>query len=145
MGAKSGLDPSVMIDVLNAGSGATSASRDKFPRAILPRTFDYGFATRLMVKDVQLYLDEARALGVPVEIAEAFARLWEATLDDEGADSDFTSAIKPIERRPASLSATAKSENDIIAGEEQHYSRRVRLWPLSGAINNRNAYGKPVD
>jgi 3-hydroxyisobutyrate dehydrogenase-like beta-hydroxyacid dehydrogenase len=98
MGAKSGLDPSVMIDVLNAGSGATSASRDKFPRAILPRTFDYGFATGLMVKDVRLYLDEARTLGVPVEIAEAVARLWEATLNDEGADSDFTSAIKPIER-----------------------------------------------
>jgi 3-hydroxyisobutyrate dehydrogenase-like beta-hydroxyacid dehydrogenase len=98
MGAKSGLDPRVMIDVLNAGSGATSASRDKFPRAILPRTFDYGFATGLMVKDVRLYLDEAKALGVPVEIAEAVARLWEATLNDEGADSDFTSAIKPIER-----------------------------------------------
>jgi 3-hydroxyisobutyrate dehydrogenase-like beta-hydroxyacid dehydrogenase len=98
MGAKSGLDPRVMIDVLNAGSGATSASRDKFPRAILPRTFDYGFATGLMVKDVRLYLDEARTLGVPVEIAEAVARLWEATLNDEGADSDFTSAIKPIER-----------------------------------------------
>jgi hypothetical protein len=47
--------------------------------------------------------------------------------------------------RRASLSATPKSENDIIGGEEQHYSRRVRLWPLSGAINNRNAYGKPVD
>lgn len=98
MGAKSGLDPQVMIDVLNAGSGATSASRDKFPRAILPRTFDYGFATGLMVKDVRLYLDEAKALGVPVEIAEAVARRWETTLNDEGADSDFTSAIKPIER-----------------------------------------------
>jgi 3-hydroxyisobutyrate dehydrogenase-like beta-hydroxyacid dehydrogenase len=98
MGAKSGLDPSVMIDVLNAGSGATSASRDKFPRAILPRTFDYGFATGLMVKDVRLYLDEAKALGVPVDIAEAVARRWETTLTDEGPDSDFTSAIKPIER-----------------------------------------------
>jgi hypothetical protein len=98
MGAKSGLDPAVIIDVLNAGSGATSASRDKFPRAILPRTFDYGFATGLMVKDVRLYLDEAKALGVPVEIAEAVAQLWQTTLDDEGADSDFTSAIKPIER-----------------------------------------------
>jgi 3-hydroxyisobutyrate dehydrogenase-like beta-hydroxyacid dehydrogenase len=98
MGVKSGLDPGVMIDVLNAGSGATSASRDKFPRAILPRTFDYGFATGLMVKDVRLYLDEARALGVPVEVAEAVGRLWEATLHDEGVDSDFTSAIKPIER-----------------------------------------------
>jgi hypothetical protein len=33
-----------------------------------------------------------------VEIAGAVARLWEGTLNDEGADSDFTSAIKPIER-----------------------------------------------
>jgi 3-hydroxyisobutyrate dehydrogenase-like beta-hydroxyacid dehydrogenase len=98
MGAKSGLDPHMIIEVLNSGSGATSASRDKFPRAILPRTFDYGFATGLMVKDVRLYLDEAKALGVPVEIAQAVARVWEATLNDEGADSDFTSAIKPIER-----------------------------------------------
>jgi 3-hydroxyisobutyrate dehydrogenase-like beta-hydroxyacid dehydrogenase len=98
MGVKSGLDPGVMIDALNAGSGATSASRDKFPRAILPRTFDYGFATGLMVKDVRLYLDEAKALGVPVGVAEAVGRLWETTMRDEGADSDFTSAIKPIER-----------------------------------------------
>ena len=78
MGVKAGLDPGVMIEVLNAGSGATSASRDKFPRAILPRTFDYGFATGLMVKDVRLYLDEAEALGVPVEVAETIGRLWEA-------------------------------------------------------------------
>jgi 3-hydroxyisobutyrate dehydrogenase-like beta-hydroxyacid dehydrogenase len=98
MGVKSGLDPGVMIDALNAGSGATSASRDKFPRAILPRTFDYGFATGLMVKDVRLYLDEAKALGVPVEVAEAVGRIWETAMYDEGADSDFTSAIKPIER-----------------------------------------------
>jgi len=98
MGVKAGLDPGVMIEVLNAGSGATRASRDKFPRAILPRTFDYGFATGLMVKDVRLYLDEARALGVPAEIAETTARLWEAVARDEGADSDFTTVIKPLER-----------------------------------------------
>src|SRR5271156_1755581 len=98
MGAKAGLDPAVMIDVLNAGSGATSASRDKFPRSILPRTFDYGFATGLMVKDVRLYLDEAGALGVPVAVAEAVARLWEATQADQGPDSDFTTVIKPLEK-----------------------------------------------
>jgi 3-hydroxyisobutyrate dehydrogenase-like beta-hydroxyacid dehydrogenase len=53
--------------------------------------------TREMVKDVRLYLDEAKALGVPAEVAEAVARLGN-TLNDEGADPDFTSAIKPIER-----------------------------------------------
>ena len=98
MGVKSGLDAGVMIDVLNAGSGATSASRDKFPRAILPRTFDYGFATGLMVKDLRLYLDEAEALGVPAQVAETIGRLWEAAARDQGLDSDFTTVIKPFEK-----------------------------------------------
>ncbi|OBI88878.1 NAD(P)-dependent oxidoreductase [Mycobacterium sp. 1245805.9] len=98
MGVKAGLDPGVMIEVLNAGSGATSASRDKFPRAILPRTFDYGFATGLMVKDVRLYLDEVKALGAPADVAETVGRLWEAAAIEEGPDSDFTSVIKPFER-----------------------------------------------
>jgi 3-hydroxyisobutyrate dehydrogenase-like beta-hydroxyacid dehydrogenase len=98
MGVKAGLDADVMIDVLNAGSGGTNASRDKFPRSILPRTFDYGFATGLMVKDVRLYLDEAKALGVSMEVAEAVARLWEVVIDELGPESDFTAAIKPIEQ-----------------------------------------------
>jgi 3-hydroxyisobutyrate dehydrogenase-like beta-hydroxyacid dehydrogenase len=98
MGVKSGLDPGVMIEVLNAGSGGTSASRDKFPRAILPRSFDYGFATGLMVKDVRLYLDEAKALGAPADVAETIGRLWEAAARDEGPDSDFTTVIKPFEK-----------------------------------------------
>lgn len=98
MGVKAGLDPTVMIEVLNAGSGGTSASRDKFPRAILSRTFDYGFATGLMLKDVRLYLDEAAALGVPADVATAIARLWETAARDQGADSDFTAVIKPLEK-----------------------------------------------
>ncbi|PND58184.1 oxidoreductase [Mycobacterium sp. ENV421] len=97
MGVKAGLDPSVMIEVINAGSGATNASRDKFPKSILPRSFDYGFATGLMVKDVRLYLEEAEALGLPTEVAAAVGRLWELVMREEGPESDFTAAIKPIE------------------------------------------------
>jgi 3-hydroxyisobutyrate dehydrogenase-like beta-hydroxyacid dehydrogenase len=97
MGVKAGLDAQVMIDVLNAGSGGTHASRDKFPRAVLPRTFDYGFATGLMVKDVRLYLEEAAALGLPTDIAATVGRVWESVLREEGADSDFTCIVKPIE------------------------------------------------
>ena len=98
MGAKAGLDAQVMIDVLNSGSGGTHASRDKFPRAVLPRTFDYGFATGLMTKDVLLYLTEAQALGTPVALAESVARLWQDTQDEEGPASDFTAVVKPMER-----------------------------------------------
>lgn len=98
MGVKSGLNPQVMIDVLNAGSGGTNASRDKFPRSILPRTFDFGFATGLMVKDVRLYLEEANELGVSREVADAVGRLWDNAIRELGPDSDFTAAIKPIEQ-----------------------------------------------
>src|SRR6202161_2506942 len=98
MGVKAGLDPAVMIDVINSGSGMNTASRDKFPRSILPRSFDFGFATGLMVKDVRLALEEMKSLGLSMEVAEAVGRLWEVVIRDEGAESDFTSAIKPIEQ-----------------------------------------------
>jgi 3-hydroxyisobutyrate dehydrogenase-like beta-hydroxyacid dehydrogenase len=98
MGVKSGLDPRVMIDVINSGSGMNTASRDKFPRAVLPRSFDFGFATALMVKDVRLAVEEMRSLGLSMEVAEAVGRLWEAVIKDQGAESDFTSAIKTVEK-----------------------------------------------
>jgi 3-hydroxyisobutyrate dehydrogenase-like beta-hydroxyacid dehydrogenase len=98
MGVKSGLDPKIMIDVINSGSGMNTASRDKFPRAVLPRSFDFGFATGLMVKDVRLALDEMKSLGLKMEVAEAVGRLWEVVIGEMGAESDFTAAIKPIEK-----------------------------------------------
>jgi 3-hydroxyisobutyrate dehydrogenase-like beta-hydroxyacid dehydrogenase len=86
-----------MIDVINAGSGMNTASRDKFPRAILPRSFDFGFTTGLMVKDVRLCLEEMKSLGLSMEVADAVERLWEVVIRQMGAESDFTYAIQPIE------------------------------------------------
>jgi 3-hydroxyisobutyrate dehydrogenase-like beta-hydroxyacid dehydrogenase len=99
MGVKAGLDPAIMIEVINSGSGMNTASRDKFPRSILPRSFDFGFATGLMVKDIRLALEEMKSLGLSMEVAEAVGRLWEVVIRENGADSDFTSAIKPIEKK----------------------------------------------
>jgi 3-hydroxyisobutyrate dehydrogenase-like beta-hydroxyacid dehydrogenase len=111
MGVKSGLDPNVMIEVINAGSGMNTASRDKFSRAILPRTFDYGFTTALMVKDVRLCLEEMKSLGLSMEVAEAVGRLWEAVIRDMGAESDFTTAIKPIEKAAGVMVGGAKGSH----------------------------------
>jgi 3-hydroxyisobutyrate dehydrogenase-like beta-hydroxyacid dehydrogenase len=108
IGVKSGLDANVMIDVINAGSGMNTASRDKFPRSILPRTFDFGFATGLMVKDVRLALEEAKSLGMSLEVAEAVGRLWETVYREMGPESDFTSAIKPIEKAAGVVVGGAK-------------------------------------
>ena len=99
MGVKAGLDPRLMLDVINAGSGRNTASQDKYPRAIITRTFDYGFATGLMLKDVKLCLDEANTLGVPNDIMSAVGRVWQITQNEIGADKDFTTVVQPLERR----------------------------------------------
>ena len=97
MGVKAGLDPKVMVDVINAGSGRNSATQEKFPRSILPRTFDYGFATGLMYKDVKLCLEEAEALGVPMWVASAVRQLWLVANNELGPESDFTRVIEVLE------------------------------------------------
>ena len=79
MGVKAGIDPKVLIDIINAGSGRNSATQDKFPRAILTRTFDFGFATGLSYKDVRLCLDEAEALGVPMVAGAAVRQMLAIT------------------------------------------------------------------
>ena len=99
MGVKAGLDPKIMIDVINAGSGRNSATDQKFPQTILPRTFNYGFGTALMLKDVRLCVEEARALGIPDAVMSAVLDQWEMTNAEFGGESDFTAIVKMIERR----------------------------------------------
>jgi 3-hydroxyisobutyrate dehydrogenase-like beta-hydroxyacid dehydrogenase len=94
---KAGLDPARMIEVLNAGTGANSATRDKWPRAVLPRTFDFGFSAALSLKDTRLALDEARAMGVPLPTAERLEMLLDRTLATYGDDADFTAMAKVVE------------------------------------------------
>jgi 3-hydroxyisobutyrate dehydrogenase-like beta-hydroxyacid dehydrogenase len=98
MGVKGGLDPRVMIEVINAGSGANTAIRDKFPKPILTRSFDYGFATGLMYKDVKLCLDEAERLHTPMWVCSAVRQLWLEANGHFGPESDFTNIVKLVEQ-----------------------------------------------
>jgi len=97
MGMKAGIDPKLMIDVLNVSSGMNTATRDKWPRSVLPRTFDFGFATALSFKDVRLCLEEAEALGVPMIVGTAVRQMLSITNNTYGPDSDFTIMAKLVE------------------------------------------------
>lgn len=98
MGVKAGLDPNVMLDVINAGTGRNSASQDKFPRAIVPRLFNFGFTNGLMYKDVKLCLEEADALGVPMFVGQGVRQAWFLACQEIGANEDFTKIVQYVER-----------------------------------------------
>jgi 3-hydroxyisobutyrate dehydrogenase-like beta-hydroxyacid dehydrogenase len=99
MGVKAGLDPAIMVEVINAGSGCNTATTQKFPQSILPGTFNYGFGMGLMVKDVRLFLTEVEQLGIPTEVAQAVGRLWEEAIKEHGADTDFTRIAQTVEKK----------------------------------------------
>jgi len=99
MGVKAGLDPRIMLDVINSGTGRNTATEDKFGRVVLPRTFNLGFTVGLMNKDVKLCLAEAKALGVPMEVAETVGRMLQIACDENGPDKDLTTVVQPVERR----------------------------------------------
>jgi 3-hydroxyisobutyrate dehydrogenase-like beta-hydroxyacid dehydrogenase len=95
-GSRFGLDLRQMIDVLNASSGRTTASSDKFPRSVIPGTYDFGFAGALMAKDVALYLEAAEAGGSPRQVAARVAEMWKQFTATH-PDADFTFIHKYVE------------------------------------------------
>jgi 3-hydroxyisobutyrate dehydrogenase len=97
MGVKNGLDPKVMLDVINVGSGQNTATSDKFPRAVLPRTFDIGFAAVLAHKDLKLCVDEGESLGIPMVIGSAVKELYVMTIAKYGQQADMSDVARLME------------------------------------------------
>ncbi|GAA4708036.1 NAD(P)-dependent oxidoreductase [Brevibacillus fulvus] len=97
LGVKAGLDPQIMLDVLNVSSGRNSASLDKFPAAVLNRKFDYGFKSGLMYKDVALCMQEADRLGATMWIGSNVKEFFKLTKEHLGADSDTTEVVRLFE------------------------------------------------
>jgi len=96
-GVKAGLDADMMVAVINASSGRNSATEDKFPKAVLPRTFDFGFPIAGVLKDVGLAIDECQALGLPMLVGSAARQLWQFAYAQGGGKRDLTSLITYIE------------------------------------------------
>jgi len=88
-GLAAGLDMRVMCDVLNVSTGRNSATADKFPNRIATGTYDAGFATALMAKDMRLYHAAAEEAGTPNRVGTLIDALWQAA-DRAMPDSDFT-------------------------------------------------------
>ena len=96
-GVRAGLDPAILLQVFNAGSGRNTATSDKFPKQVLTREFASGFRMQLMAKDVELCLGEARARNLPLLVGGLVQQLWTLAAAGAGDDADFTEIVKLFE------------------------------------------------
>jgi len=108
-GVKAGLDPDLMIAAINAGSGRNSATQDKIPRAVLTRTFDFGFPISGALKDVGLAVDECQALGVPIWVGAAARQLWQYAYAQGEPKRDITSLVTYLEKLAGGVTVKGKA------------------------------------
>jgi 3-hydroxyisobutyrate dehydrogenase len=99
MGVKSGLDATLMLDVINASSGRSFITTDKIPQCVLRRTFPQRFATNLLYKDLKLGVEEASLIGAPLWMMEAAQRFMAQAMEETDPTADYASLIKYFERR----------------------------------------------
>jgi 3-hydroxyisobutyrate dehydrogenase len=97
-GEANGLTLPVMLDVLNVSTGRNSATVDKFPNRVLTGSYDAGFHTALMAKDLRLYVEMVARSDTSAEVGSAVSTVWQAA-DASMPGSDFTEIWKHISTR----------------------------------------------
>jgi 3-hydroxyisobutyrate dehydrogenase-like beta-hydroxyacid dehydrogenase len=113
MGAKAGLDPELMIGVINKSSGRSFPTERFAAGPVLTRRFDFGFRMELMAKDMRLALQEAEALGLVMPTSRAAQMLYGLAMAGGGGKGDVTELVRITEAWAGTeITATRRNRDD---------------------------------
>ena len=98
-GRQFGLDPDVMLSIVNSSSGRSGSTQVKWPKFILPETYDSGFGLRLMLKDMRIALELEQEAGVPAPLGQAAVAAWAAAAEDLPPAADHTEIARWLASR----------------------------------------------
>lgn len=98
LGAKAGLDPQQMIDVINSSSGRNTATEVKIPNHVLNRAFDYGATMHIIEKDLEMWRQEAELFDAPMWLGMNIRTLYRQCMTELGRDSDITDLARTLEK-----------------------------------------------
>lgn len=92
-GVAQGLDMRTIIETVNVSTGRNTATEDKFPNRIANGAYDSGFATKLLAKDLRLYVESVHETGTAHSLSDLLRAIWDA-MEKEMPASDFTEIYK---------------------------------------------------
>lgn len=118
MGAKAGLDPQTMLDIINVSTGRNSATLEKIPSRILPRKFGGHITTG--VKDLGLYISESEELGVPVWMATRALEVFREAMEN-GIDHETMRIIQYMEKLAGGVEVKARTAETAGASSDNSH------------------------
>lgn len=96
VGREFGIEPETLVEVINASTGRSVSSEVKWPKFVLPGTFDSGFGAALLAKDTRVAVDLRESLGLPGLLDETVAGLWERAVRELPSGADHTEVARYI-------------------------------------------------
>jgi 3-hydroxyisobutyrate dehydrogenase len=114
IGKQSGLDPSIMIDVLNLSTGMSWISQTHFKQRIINRKFDDPFKLELMVKDIGIAMELAKRNGLPAQLSALGHELWKTAALHSEKGGSISNMVRWIERTTnTEITSDSSIETDI--------------------------------
>jgi 2-hydroxy-3-oxopropionate reductase len=96
LGAKAGVDPTLMVEAIGAGLARCGVLEVRAP-SVLEGNFDPGFMIRLHLKDLRLALEAGHALGVPLPVTAVVREMYNALQVAGKGDRDHSAVILFLE------------------------------------------------
>jgi 2-hydroxy-3-oxopropionate reductase len=97
MAKKAGIAPEAMLQILNNGTGRNFGTTLIFPQAVIPGTFAFGAPLEILVKDVDLAIEQGEALGVPMWVCQAARLVLKHGVFQGRAQQDISRVAQIIE------------------------------------------------
>ncbi len=97
MSGKAGIPPDAMLQILNNGTGRNFATMHLFPQAVLPGTFDFGATIEILMKDVDLAIEQGEELGVPMWVCQAVRLVLKHGVYQGRASHDLSRIVQIVE------------------------------------------------
>lgn len=94
LGVKAGIAPSVLYDVISKSSGASYALAAKYEKFFSQGNFEPGFMIDLQYKDLQLAIDTAKDLGIPLLLGNVAQQQYETARAKGFGREDISAVIK---------------------------------------------------
>lgn len=98
IGKRFGLDPDIIVDVINASTGMNHATVNKFKQRVFSRSFDSGFPMDLMIKDLDIALGLARETHTPAPYAAHCREIWATAGLNLENRPDHTEIVRWLEK-----------------------------------------------
>jgi 3-hydroxyisobutyrate dehydrogenase len=99
VGKKFGLDPDLMITILNSSTGKNNTTENKAKQFMLSGAFNSGFSLSLMAKDLGIAMGLGQSMAYPMDLGEEVLQIWRDANDALGKGADHTEMYRYLQEK----------------------------------------------